>query len=460
MSFPCGEVYPCECDACGPVVDVYLLPKGVFFSFAIIYIGYAPPAHAEIAGVTWRQFNGGRCMVGEWPTDRDLSIDDIICYTLVVAVPAHVRARFILPGWRNIHGMQVPPNTMFVNQIRDIPLAPLPETLMAQRQLSNLIADPTTPRRQRQDIQSPPGAPQRSRQRRAQPHRRNLRFEEDGDGLEPLDDDEQYDDFGSALAMGFAEQPAQPAILNLAADAVQAGVHRHFAADAMPAGAYVQVARPVRGIAWFPYQHRPVDNPPRDDALMNALAGRMLLEDEQQLLYEDVQAPPHPARLAYEQRGRDEEVEEDRQSKARRMAAALRSTTISKEERDAQCTVCANDYATTENGGDDTRVLRVSFMSCPHDLCAGCAHSLISGAVSHGRVECPVCRVPIDRVKTSVEECSDCIMKPAPIVTKTAITLIPCEHQCLCVSCAEARIESGDYQCPVCLFSAETWRAV
>jgi hypothetical protein len=213
----------------------------------------------------------------------------------------------------------------------------------------------------------------------------------------------------------------------------------------------------VRGVPQpqgFVYARRGEPNP-MENMFMQALAGQMM---------QDEGGAPRPAQVVVQFVGQQPRAPvaqaESAEAKARRMAASLNATSAQERARNDECVVCTSTFATAANGHVEDRVLRVSLMSCDHELCAGCAQRIVRGDVNHGRADCPVCTKPIGRYVSSPGECADCLLSDGPKATPTTITMAPCEHQCLCAGCAKKRVASGNYACPVCAFPADSWRAV
>jgi hypothetical protein len=460
-------------------MQYYLMPKGVLPTFAMVYGNRGGIARAafEIGGVRWRPIptNGPqRVFYGEYTAKEGREVDELVVY-LLAQVQSHSQSQNkaalpVLVGWLNPMGYQVPVESRWVYDIRTMRLAPRRGTTMQQRQLNNMIREPRpTPRRSRRSGgEQAPGAPRAKRTRR-QRQRRGLQqeFDEEAQRLEnPLlihDDMEDDEELPAFLASDGDEEDDLPQdmderhfLIDLAMDALR-GSEEYHPPD-VPRGGVAHLGRDVRIRGGGRRQEPPEMEPEEVEAhnlFARALAGQMMNPElpQRQPTFRRAVAIPVTITRSHMVEDAPQPPQETPRERIRRMQAALAvsdSRTRNSAERDIECVVCRNEYATEGNMTEPDRVLRVVLDGCNHELCRNC--SLVVA-------KCPTCRAPMAGTSTDKSTCADCIMRSS-LTAPGTVRMLPCQHLCLCRACADARVADANFTCPVCLENANNWQVV
>lgn len=445
---------------------LYVVPRGCLQAFCAVYSmsRAVPPVRARLGNLDFRNLCNNH-HVAERSLVDGRNVDELLAVDCLAADPED---QIFLVGFLNPQAIQLPVNTLVVNEIRGLPIQPMDRTMMSQRELANRIrapapmpSPPANQVRSRMDVErAPPGAPPRARRRRV-PQRRQLDYGEQDDFVDDfdIDDDMEMPDLVEEEEGVFR------------ADA-RRGLERAF-------GQYVQGAQPVEAM----YFRRGGDGGDRGEGreiLIQALAGQMFAE-RSGVIGQAMNAagPGQPVMVRGGARGRDGPFafgvyaypaprpvaarapppsQESQTQIQARLRASLNVT--SSAEKDTSCPICACDYATLANAGEEDRVLRVSILSCAHEMCSTCADRIISGEVNHGRAECPQCAIPMSKVASDPNQCVDCLMSNAPKAAPANIVMYPCEHRCLCSNCASTRLKANNFNCPVCIRPISNWRVV
>ena len=468
----------------------YVLPHGTLNPFAVVYGSGGLSPSCEIGDVVWRHVphppvGYTRAFVGEYTAKAGRDVDDLIVYLMAQihsAREATADVSVVMVGWLNPMAYETPPNTRWVYNTRDMDMRPNSGTTMAQSQLNRLISQPAhTPPHDLRGSPQAPGAPRAKRSRRDR-QRRQLDFEDenmyvinddmdDEDALmaeaEEEDDDDEYSD----APLDVEERQF---LIDLAMDAIRG--NREYQPPHIARGQSYQLnpSTVVRGVGRFHQARMPpplvpeeelvyvrrrgaAHQPREDDVFMNALAGQMFgLQPRPHRMAGFPVNQPTLVRVidgvpAYQdQELAHRETPEERMRRMRASLAVTAAKTQNPGEREPECVVCRNDYASADNAGAEDRVLRLVLNGCNHEICRNC-HLMVD--------KCPVCRIDMAGATTENSTCADCILNKAT-VTAGKVRMLPCEHLCLCQGCADSRVSDGNFTCPVCLENADNWRVV
>lgn len=491
------------------VSTIVYMPHGRLASFCRLYQEEFPEVYAQCNGIAWRCLTQPGCSAyaAEHGQDHTREVTPELLVQLVNVKESLLSQTVHLLGWTNPEELELPDGFFLSYDIRDLPLTPRPRTLMLQRALSNLIADPSAPgrarpsggaapatpgtpvhplgdrRRRREHPATPPAPARHPRRRRRNRERRQLFNDDEEEEQEEDEEDEDHlmeiDDLGVRARIqadmghiaGVFDFVRENAIIsNVAPNQPFVGeeirrIQRMYRAIHATNLETTRLATEISHHLNFG------SLPEHEGAFARALAGQLM----------GVENRGPNAEIAPEQEDDDEEWEweqadhllnpqpparaETAEEKARRLAAALKAGTQEERHLTTDCPVCANPFATALNADDETRVLRVSIVSCTHDLCVNCAHRIMNGGVSHGRSDCPLCKTPIRDIALLDQTCADCLMIPQKATSSDGLrvnppntVLDPCGHACFCTPCAQRHVSNMDFSCPVCQQEFNNWR--